>query len=125
MDSFKFTGPVGHTSAPPSFPELRPSPTPSGLRRRAVPCAGRSLPRARSGSAAPCRLAAAAMNPAACPVSITQGWRRVEPLTILETEIPFSQTTNPSVLEGISAPNGMLKEGTRGKSISGAFFSGA
>ena len=55
-----------------------------------------------------CKMESAANAPAACPVSKTQGCKRVEPFTTLLTLIPFSAIIKPSVPAGIKEPNGTL-----------------
>ena len=56
--------------------------------------------------------ARAANAPAACPICITIGCKRVVPLIILETDIDFSATIKPSTSFGIRVPKGNPYEGT-------------
>ena len=55
--------------------------------------------------------ARAANAPAACPICITIGCKRVVPLIILETDIDFSATINPSTSFGIKVPKGKPYDG--------------
>ena len=68
---------------------------------RAARAAGRA-----AAAACRCFTASAAIVPAAWPVSIVIGWRRVAPLAMRDCEMFFSAGTKPSIFSGMKTSNG-------------------